>query len=253
MRFNKQPRQTYRHTGSCQLSHLSTATAGSCAKWIATLQCVGNVENHRRITRHFLHDAEAQHINNQVVIAEVSTAIAKNHFFVAAFFEFINDITHLSRADKLRFLDVNYRTGFRHGFNQVSLASKKRRQLNHIYNISNGLCLAWFVNVGDNFHAKSLLQLLEDFHPFFQARSTIRVDGGAVGFVKRGFEHVRDTQFLGHGYVVLANAHRQIARFQHVHTAKQYERQVICYVDVANANHFLFHRIALILSKMSIN
>ncbi|CSE62155.1 Uncharacterised protein [Shigella sonnei] len=217
------------------------------------MQCVGHVENHRRVTRHFLHNAEAQHIDNQVVIAEVSTAIAKNHFFVAAFFEFINDITHLSRADKLWFLDVNYRTGFRHGFNQVSLASKKRRQLNHIHDISNGLCLTWFVNVGDNFHAKSLLQLLEDFHPFFQARSTIRVDGGAVGFVKRGFEHVRDTQFLGHGYVVLANAHRQIARFQHVHTTKQYERQVICYVDVANANHFLFHRIALILSKMSIN
>ena len=32
--------------------------------------------------------------------------------------------------------------------------------------------------------------------------------------------------------IMLANAHRQIARFQHVHTAKQYERQVICYVDV---------------------
>ena len=29
MRFNKQPRQTYRHTGTCQLSHLSTTTAGT--------------------------------------------------------------------------------------------------------------------------------------------------------------------------------------------------------------------------------
>ncbi|SAF49247.1 Uncharacterised protein [Enterobacter cloacae] len=71
------------------------------------------------------------------------------------------------------------------------------------------------------------------------------MNGGAVGFVKRGFKHVRDAQLLGHGHVVFADAHSEIAGFQHVHTAKQHERQVVCHVDITNANHFLFHRIAL--------
>ena len=101
------------------------------------------------------------------------------------------------------------------------------------------------MHVGDHFHAKGLLQLLENLHPLFQARATVRVDGGAVGFVKRGFKHVRDAQLLGHGHVVLADTHGEVAGFQHVHAAKQHERQVVCYLDITNANHFLFHRIAL--------
>ena len=159
--------------------------------------------------------------------------------------EFIHDIAHLARAYELRFLHVDNGTGFRHRFHQIGLTREECRQLNHIHHVSNRLRLAGFVNVGDHFYAKSLLQFLEDFHPFFKARSTVRVDGRTVGFIKGGFEHVRDTQLLSNGYVVLTNAHRQIAGFQHVHSAKQHERQVICHVDVANANHFLFHRIAL--------
>lgn len=81
----------------------------------------------------------------------------------------------------------------------------------------------------------------------------IRVDGGVVGFVKRGFEYVRDIQFLGYGYVVFVNVYCQIVRFQYVYIVKQYEWQVICYVDVVNVNYFLFYRIVLILSKMLIN
>ena len=111
--------------------------------------------------------------------------------------------------------------------------------------IDNG-DLRRFVNVGDDFHAEGFLQLFEDLHPFFQARTAVRVDGRTVGFVERGFENVRNAQFLRHGDVVLADAHRQIARFQHVHTAKQHKRQVVCYVDVANANHFLFHAFAFV-------
>ena len=37
----------------------------------------------------------------------------------------------------------------------------------------------------------------------------------------------------------------RIARLQHVHPAEQHERQVVRYVDITNANHFLFHKFAL--------
>ncbi len=53
MRFNKQTGDTYRHTGAGQLAHLRTTTAGGCAKRVAALQRVGDVENDRRVVGAF--------------------------------------------------------------------------------------------------------------------------------------------------------------------------------------------------------
>ena len=53
MRFNKQTGDTYRHTGAGQLAHLRTTTAGGCAKRVAALQRVGDVENDRRVVEAF--------------------------------------------------------------------------------------------------------------------------------------------------------------------------------------------------------
>ncbi|MNC28745.1 hypothetical protein D3C75_769670 [compost metagenome] len=91
--------------------------------------------------------------------------------------EFINDITHLAWANELWFLNVDYRAGFSHRFNEVGLTSKERRQLNHINHIGNRLRLACFMNISNDFHAEGLLQFLENLHPFFQAWATVRVDG----------------------------------------------------------------------------
>ncbi|CQL67656.1 Uncharacterised protein [Salmonella enterica subsp. enterica serovar Typhimurium str. DT104] len=125
--------------------------------------------------------------------------------------ELIHNIAHLTRAYELRLFHVNHSAGFRHRFHQVGLARQKRRELNHVNHISNRLRLAGFMDVSDHFYAKCLLEFLEDFHPFFQTRPTVRVNRGTVGFIKRGLEHVRNTQLLGNGYVVLTNAHCQIA------------------------------------------
>jgi hypothetical protein len=79
VRFDKQTRQTGRHTGARQFGYLSTTTARRGAKRIAALQRVGHVEDNRRLVGHVLHDAEAQHIHNQVVITKVRPAVAKDH------------------------------------------------------------------------------------------------------------------------------------------------------------------------------
>ncbi|EJK90743.1 hypothetical protein UUU_23280 [Klebsiella pneumoniae subsp. pneumoniae DSM 30104 = JCM 1662 = NBRC 14940] len=245
MRFNKQTGDTYRHTGAGQLAHLRTTTAGGCAKRVAALQRVGDVENDRRVVGGFLHHAEAEHIHDQVVVTEVSAAVAEDYFVVTPFDKLIDDVAHLTRADELRLLDVDHRPGLRHRFHQVSLAREESRKLDHVHHVSYRLRLAGFMNVGDDFHAKGLLQLLENLHPFFQTRPTIGVDGGTVGFIKGGFEDVGNTKLLRNGDIMFADTHRQVARLQHVHPAEQHERQVVRYVDITNANHFLFHKFAL--------
>ncbi|CRZ49534.1 Uncharacterised protein [Vibrio cholerae] len=81
----------------------------------------------------------------------------------------------MTRAHELRFFHVNDRAGFRHRFNQVGLTGQKGRQLNHIHHIRHRLRLRFCVDISDDLHAKGLFQLLENFHPFFQAWATVRV------------------------------------------------------------------------------
>ena len=177
MRFNEQASDTHRHTRTRQLGNLSTTAAACCAKRVAALQRVGYVKDNRRIVGRFFHHAKAQHIHNQVVITEVSTTVAQDNLVVTAFDKLVDDITHLARAHELWFLHVNNRAGFRHRFNQVSLTREERWQLDNVNHVSNRLRLACLVNVGDDFHTEGLLQLLENLHPFFQARTTVRVNG----------------------------------------------------------------------------
>ncbi|MOA39932.1 hypothetical protein D3C78_1617500 [compost metagenome] len=60
---------------------------------------------------------------------------------VATFDKLINDVTHLAWADELRFFNVDHRAGFRHRFNQIGLARKECRKLNHINHFCNRLRL----------------------------------------------------------------------------------------------------------------
>ncbi|CSI12416.1 Uncharacterised protein [Vibrio cholerae] len=55
------------------------------------------------------------------------------------------------------------------------MTGQKGRQLNHIHHIRHRLRLRFCVDISDDLHAKGLFQLLENFHPFFQAWATVRV------------------------------------------------------------------------------
>ena len=98
-----------------------------------------------------------------------------------------------------------------------------------------------FVQIGNNRHAEGRFQLLKNLHPFFQTRTTIGVDGGAVGLVPARLEHERDAKLAGHFHVLLAHRHRHVAGFQHVHAAEQHERFVVGDVDLVDLDILLFH------------
>jgi len=145
---------------------------------------MGDIENHRAVFGDFLHHVKAEHVDNQIVVAKIAAAIAQDDLLVATFSELINDVAHLTRADELGLLDVDDRAGFRHRFHQVSLTRQERGQLDHINHFRYRLRLGRFMHIGDNFDAESLLQLLENLHPLFQAWATIGVNRGAVRFIK---------------------------------------------------------------------
>lgn len=124
--------------------------------------------------------------------------------------EFIYDIVYLIWVYELWFFYVNYSVGFCYCFYQVGLVCQKCWELNYVNYISNRLCLVGFMDVSDYFYVKCLFEFLEDFYFFFQIWFMVRVNRGMVGFIKRGFEYVRNIQFLGNGYVVFINVYCQI-------------------------------------------
>src|SRR3546814_3692676 len=85
----------------CQIEHLRAASAGRCRAGIALLQGVGHIEDHRQAC-HLLHDAEAEHVDDQIVVAEAGAAIAEDDLFVAGFAELLDDVADLARAEELR-------------------------------------------------------------------------------------------------------------------------------------------------------
>src|SRR5690606_30700922 len=76
MRFQEQAGQTLGQTGLGQVGDLATATAGGIGATTRHLQRVGDVEEHRVLE--LLHDAEAEHVHDQVVVAEAGAAFAEN-------------------------------------------------------------------------------------------------------------------------------------------------------------------------------
>src|SRR3546814_10932040 len=53
---------------------------------------------------HLLHVAEAEHVDDQIVVAEAGAAIAEDDLFVAGFAELLDDVADLARAEELLFL-----------------------------------------------------------------------------------------------------------------------------------------------------
>lgn len=206
---------------------IRVAGAGAGLQGRALLQRVGDVEDHRAIAGNLFHDAEAQHVHHQVVVAEAGAAVAQDDLLVARLGELVDDVEHLRGAEELRFLDVDDAAGLGQRHHQVGLASQERRQLQDVGDFGHGGRLPGFVHVGDHRHAEVLLDRLEDLHALFQARTAVGMDRRAVGLVERRLENVGDAQLGGHALVFLAGAQREILGFQHVDPAEQHEGLVV--------------------------
>ena len=176
MGFQEQAGDADGQAGAGQVRHLLAAAARSGATGIALLQRVRDVEDDRQVVAGLLHDAKAQHVDHQVVVAEARAAVAQDQLVVARFLEFFDDIGHLARAQKLRLLDVDDFTRFRQGHDQVRLARQEGGQLQHVDHLGHLLRLPWLMHVGNHGHAERRLHVLEDAHAFFQARAAVGMD-----------------------------------------------------------------------------
>src|SRR3546814_3361681 len=97
---------------------------------------------------YLLHDAEAEHVDDQIVVAEAGAAIAEDDLFVAGFAELLDDVADLARAEELRFLDVDDAAGFCERHHEVGLSREKGRELQNVDDFGDWRGLPGFVHGG---------------------------------------------------------------------------------------------------------
>ena len=157
-----------------QIGYLGATTTGRVRATARHLQRMGHVEKDRVFE--LLHDAEAQHVDNKVVVAKAGATFAEDQLIIARFFAFAQDVFHLLRCEELGLLDVDHGAGLGHSHDQVSLTRQERRQLDDVADFGDHGCLRRLVDVGDQRHTESSLDVLKNPHAFFEARATVRAD-----------------------------------------------------------------------------
>ena len=130
---------------------------------------MGDVENHRA-TGSF-HDPEVEGIDDQVVIPEGGSALAKEDFVVSRFLELLDDMSHLMGGEKLGFLDVDRAPGLGQSHHEIGLAAKEGGELKDVDYFGGRLGLKGIVDVGDYGYSMGLLDLGENVQSLLQSGS----------------------------------------------------------------------------------
>ena len=129
------------------------------------------------------------HVDHEIVVAERRAALGENDLLVAGRSDLFGGMNEIGRRDELTFLDIDGAAGLARFDEQIGLAAQEGRDLKNVdgFGGDGGLCR--LVNIGEDGNAE-LAHFGKNAQPLGEARSTVRVDAAAVGFIERGFEDV---------------------------------------------------------------
>ena len=189
--FNKQAVDACGDSGARQQRNklrLAAADSIGC-RWL--LHGVGRIEDDGRKSAH---DGERAEIDDQVVVAEGGAALGEEDALVAGGANFLDAVTHVGRRDELTFFDVDGTAGFSCGYEQVSLTTEKRRNLEDIDGFGGDLAVGGLVDVSQDGEASIFGDAAENARALRQAGPAKTFHAGAVGLVVAGFEDERNAE-----------------------------------------------------------
>ena len=88
------------------------------------------------------------------------------------------------------FLILNHLASLCHSLNKIGLSRQERRQLQDVGHLANGFCLIGFMHISDDRHFIGFFYPRQNSKPLFKPRTSIGVDRGAIGLVKRCLEDI---------------------------------------------------------------
>ena len=196
--FEEDSVDTCRDSRSCKHRDELGLTAGDSVGCGRGLDGVGAVEDDGG---EFAHDGQGAHIDDEVVVAEAGTALAKADAFVAGVANLGDGVLHVGRRDELALLDVDGAAAFGGGDEEIGLAAEEGWNLHDEFGVADGIREAGAVfrgvDVGEDWQASIFGDGAEDACAFDQAGAAEAADAGAVGFVVAGFEDVGDVEVRG--------------------------------------------------------
>ena len=140
------------------------------------------------------HHGKRAEIDDEVVVAEASTAFGEQDALVAGRADFLHTVSHIPGGDELAFLDVDGAAGAARGDEKVGLAAEERGNLEDIDGFGDDTAVSGFVNVGKDRRAGIPGDAAEDARAFSQAGTAEALHAGAIGFVVTGFEDERNLE-----------------------------------------------------------
>lgn len=87
------------------------------------------------------------------------------------------------------------------------------------------------VHIRNNGHTEGGFDFFKYLQALIQTRPAERTHRRAIGLVKRRLENVGNTELFRHFHVAFGDFHGQVSGFQHIHAAKQHERQIVGHFD----------------------
>ena len=190
MGFHEQAGDADSHCRTRQHRHELALPTGNRTLPARQLDGMGGVKHHRA-TR-LAQDRQRTHVRHQIVVTEGRPALADHQRISPAvgLVRLVNDMLHVTRGQKLPFLDVDRLAASSHSVDEIGLPTKKSRRLQNIDHRSNRSDIGFIMHVGQHRHADLATHFVKDFQPRITPRPARRFAGAAIGLVVRGLENV---------------------------------------------------------------
>lgn len=187
-----------------------------------------------------LHDGDGAHVADEIVVTKGGPPVGEEDVFLSAGGEFVDDVFHVPRGEKLPFFDIDGGGAVASCDDQVCLSAEESGDLDHVGNFSDNLRLFGGVDVCDDGEVQLILDFLENFEPFIHPRSTERVDRGAVRFVVRGFEDKLEGEVAEKGFELFGCAECELFSLHDAGAANDGERML--FPDDEIPNDYFLHK-----------
>src|ERR1700677_4959342 len=112
------------------------------------LHRMGHVEDNR--VSEFAHDGKRAHIYHEILIAEGTSALGENDFFVSGADNFFRGVADFPWGEELTLLHIHNAAGAAGGDEQIRLAAEEGWDLKDVANFGCARNLGDVVNVGEN-------------------------------------------------------------------------------------------------------
>lgn len=140
------------------------------------------------------HDWKRAHVYHQIVIAEAGSAFGQEDAHVTGSGNLLDRMFHIPGRKELAFFYIDGAPGASGSNQQVGLTAEEGWNLEHISAFSGDFALRGFVDIGQHGQSGRVGETAKNSRAFLQTRAAKAGHRGAVGFVIRSLENIRNAE-----------------------------------------------------------